>query len=273
MFRWSVVRSASFICQHGIFSLRAPTNGSVFALAISLFAQVQPHTHEGITRARTFWFGKKFPSQLAAASLYFASRAALFIRTQRERAKMDSPLRFLSLRRRRQRRQYKSIPYQNKMIYLRMEYILQIRPRRREMAQERAREQNDNVDQGLNVKSGREPRIITESANTRRAEKASEKTRIRHPSHVSAVQKSMFLCAPRALSLAPFALCCSSSSRSRIKCCCKIGLSGLKIVSANARTMRVAFQSWFAPATLKREAKFLQLHGACKSACMRNCSY
>jgi hypothetical protein len=170
---------------------------------------------------------------------------------------MDSPLRFLSLRRR--RRQYKSIPYQNKMIYLRMEYILQIRPRRREMAQERERErereQNDNVDQGLNVKSGREPRIITESANTRRAEKASEKTRIRHPSHVSAVQKSMFLCAPRALSLAPFALCCSSSSR--IKCCCKIGLSGLKIVFANARTMRVAFQSWLAPATFKREDKFL----------------
>jgi hypothetical protein len=47
-------------------------------------------------------------------------------------------IRFLSLRRR--QRQYKSIPYQNKMIYLRMQYILQIRPRRREMAAEKESE-------------------------------------------------------------------------------------------------------------------------------------
>jgi hypothetical protein len=62
MFRWSVGRSVGIIHlpTWDLFPARAPTNGSVFALAISLFAQVQPHTHtrRDYTRTHVWALGK-----------------------------------------------------------------------------------------------------------------------------------------------------------------------------------------------------------------------
>lgn len=138
----------------GIFSLRAPANGSVYLHSrfLCLLECNRTHTHGGITSART---EQKIPE----SAPLFCEPHFSFGRKEKEQ-KWIFPLR-------RWRRRHKSIPYQNKMIYLPTEYISQGNG---------TRERNDNVDQGLNVKSGREPRIITESANTRTqsAEKASE---------------------------------------------------------------------------------------------------